>query len=194
MRPVRLLLLLIAGLAVGYVSCFIFDLSHVDAQGVGLFTTSATGTRTNCAQLTGSVTGQTWCFEGSSNQVKVWNGTTFATVSLNNQVPLSFLIGSQVNTINDYFRYTPSGTNQQVGLFLDMTATNTLSSVGFFRIPFAIRSQTGGGTSADGVEGMNIVVQQNAADDVAFGNGLELAFNNLKRNDPLNPVDRNHYG
>jgi hypothetical protein len=193
-KTTRLLLLLLAGLILGFLICFFVPMPYVDAQGVGIFTTAATGTRTNCSQLTSPITGQTWCLDGASQQIMVWNGTAYSTVTLGNTQPFVYTIGAQTNMINDYFLYTATGTQQQVGLMLDMVATNTESSTGFFRIPFVVRCQTGGGTGADGCEGMNAIVQQNAADDVAFLSGLEIAVNNLKRNDPLNPIDRNHYG
>src|SRR2546425_10020300 len=41
------------------------------AQGVGIFS------RTLCTSLTSPVVGQTFCFEGTTNTLKVWNGTTW---------------------------------------------------------------------------------------------------------------------
>lgn len=102
-------------------------------------------------------------------------------------------INGQNNLLENKIAPAASGAVQQVGLYLSMTGSTTLPD-GIFRIPLALRAQTGGGAGADDIEGMNIAVQQNLADDVAFCSGLELSFNNLKRNDPLNPVDKNHYG
>ena len=199
-RAVRLLLVLTIGIVVGFVAAFALWLTvgpiPADAADVGLFTTSSTGSRTNCEAITGPISGQTWCFEQATGQMRVYFNGAWATVSLNNQAPISYTIGGQSNRVNDYIVYAASatGSNQHVGMFLDMTATNTLSA-GFFRIPLGVRVQTGGaGGTADGIIGLNIIAQQNSADSIAFVNGLELSFNNNKRNDPLNPTDQNHFG
>jgi hypothetical protein len=102
-------------------------------------------------------------------------------------------IGGQTNLVHLSVLPTASGAVQEAAFYsrIDGIATGGSS---IFRIAGVFEAQTGGGTGANGVVGLNVTVQQNAADDVAFGSGLELAFNNLKRNDPLNPVDQNHYG
>src|SRR6059036_4007716 len=104
MRAVRFLLLLLVGLAVGYVSCFIFDLSHVDAQGVGIFGTSATGTRINCSQITSPVQGQTFYFDQKTNTLQMYNGTAFAPVTATGfGTNLSPIGAAQLNTVNYLF-------------------------------------------------------------------------------------------
>lgn len=99
----------------------------------------------------------------------------------------------QTNFINNEFLPTSTGSVQQIGLSVEMTGIAT-GGANIFRIPLYLGAQTGGGAGANGVVGFNVVIQQNSADDVAFLNGLEMVVNNLKRNDPLNPVDQNHFG
>jgi hypothetical protein len=99
----------------------------------------------------------------------------------------------QSNLFSAYHTPTSVGTVQQVGFGIEMTGIAAGGS-SVFRIPLFIGAQTGGGVGANGLDGINIVVQQNAADDVAYLNGAEIAFNNNKRDDPLNPTDQNHYG
>ena len=164
------------------------DLPPAYGQGVGIYS------RSDCTTITSPVAGQTWCFDQTARTLRVYTGSAWATVTLGNATPQTMIVGTSTETVNNYVVYVATGTLQQLGLFLDMVGSNTESNVGQFRIPLVVRAQTGGGVNADGLDALNIIVQQNAADDVAYLNGIELAFNNLKRNDPLNPTDRNHYG
>ncbi len=99
---------------------------------------------------------------------------------------------SQTNFINNQITPTATGSVQQVALSIELTGIAT-GGANVYRIPLFVGAQTGGGAGANGIIGLNMAVQQNSADDVAFINGFEFAFNNLKRDDPLNPVDQNHY-
>lgn len=121
------------------------------------------------------------------------DGTQKATVALTSAKDTKTAIGGQTNTVNFYIKPVATGTVQEAAFWsrIDGIADGG-SSV--FRIAGVFEAQTGGGTGANGIDGLNVVVQQNVADDVAYVAGLELAFNNLKRNDPLDPVDQNHYG
>jgi len=62
------------------------------------------------------------------------------------------------------------------------------------RVAIYGQGQTGGG-GTNGVQGANLVVQQNAADAMALTIGLEIDVNNLKSDDPLDPTAaESHYG
>jgi hypothetical protein len=102
-------------------------------------------------------------------------------------------IGGQANVVGVHVQPTASGSVQQGALHARIDGTAAGGST-VFRLAGIFEAQTGGGVGANGVEALNLAVQQNAADDVAFLTGIELAFNNLKRDDPLDPVDQNHYG
>jgi hypothetical protein len=197
-RSTRLLLVLTLGIVLGFVAGFVLWLTvspiPADAQGVGFFGTSATGSRTNCDAITSPVSGQTWCTEAATGQIRVYFNGSWATVSVNNQQPIAYTIGGQANRVNDYFNYsaTATGTNQHVGMFLDMTATNTLTA-GFFRIPLGLRCVTGTVATPDGCIPLNVIAHQSST-AAAFVNGIEVSFNNELRNDLLNPTDFNHFG
>lgn len=123
----------------------------------------------------------------------VWgaSGITFSTpsgVTLGYNTVVS--INGQNNLVSNQIAPPATGTNQQLGLYLTMTGGSLLAP-GLFRIPLVSRAVTGG---SDGLDAANFVVQQNLADPACYLNGLEVTFNNLKRNDLLNPVDVNHYG
>lgn len=120
------------------------------------------------------------------------DGRLLPTVRTNGTVAFT-AIGGQSNIASMHFQPTATSTTQQAGLHIRMDGVAT-GGASIFRLAEAIEAQTGGGVGANGAECLNLTVQQNSADDVAFLTGIELAFNNLKRNDPLNPVDQNHYG
>lgn len=105
------------------------------------------------------------------------------------------VINSQNNLISNKIVPTATGSNQQLGLYLKMVGSTVLTA-GKFRIPLALRAETGGAGvgNAEGMDAMNIVVQQNSADSPCYLNGIELSFNNNKRNDALDPGDVNHFG
>jgi hypothetical protein len=116
LRAVRVLLLIVLGLIVGYVACFLFDLTRADAQGVGVFGTSATGTRTNCTQITSPVAGQTWCFDQSTSTLQAWTGTVWTPITIATGVAYG----------------TPTCTNncgQSAGSAPSIVGTNTASRI-----------------------------------------------------------------
>lgn len=78
---VRLLMCVVIGVVLGFLAaafiCFFVEPFPADAQGVGIFTTTATGSRTSCSQLTDPVTGQTICFDITQGAWTYWNGASF---------------------------------------------------------------------------------------------------------------------
>jgi len=142
------------------------------------------GSLTAALQLCKPATGEIGWDAAINNNFTILDASLTAT----NQTQV---INGQSNFVN--YNIAPStnaGTTQQVGLWLHLTGASSLGA-GNFRIPLFLSAETGG---SDGVIPLNIVATQRAADPVAFLSGLELAVNNLKRNDPLDPVDQNHFG
>jgi hypothetical protein len=129
-KATRVLLLIILGLVVGYVACFLFDLTRADAQGVGFFGTAATGTRTNCSQITNPVVGQTVCFEQSANKWKVWNGTTWV------QPPTDVINVRDFGAVDDGVTDSCAPSNNALQKAVD-AATSTSINGGIVYIPTA---------------------------------------------------------
>ena len=109
-------------------------------------------------------------------------------------IPVS---GGQDNLIDAFFHATPAARTdgiQSIALaaYTPGVATGSVSR-GRIAILGAAETSGGGGGGAP-IWGGNLIVQQNLADNKAQAIGLELAFNNLKGNDALDPADCNHYG
>lgn len=98
MRPVRTTLLVLAGYCLGAVVCLYVPMPRVDAQGVGFFGTSTSGTRTNCTAITSPVIGQTVCLDQAANVWKYYTGATQSTA----QWVASVASQSGVNNVKDF--------------------------------------------------------------------------------------------
>lgn len=90
------------------------------------------------------------------------------------------VINGQSNYIGNKIVPTLIGSNQQIGVYISMTGGAVLAA-GKYRIPLGLFVQTGGAAgSADGIEGFNVTVQQNAADAATANIGIEVDLNNNK--------------
>jgi hypothetical protein len=161
------------------------DLPPAWAQGVGIFSRATC----NESNLTGPVVGQTWCFDQTAQKLTVWNGSSFASVTLDNVATLTTIAG-----MTDYVNYAldvpPIGSSQQLGLYLHMQGSNTAAAANLYRIPLLILATTGGGAASattDSVEGLNVTVAQGSADKAAQVVGAEISFDNDKADDTITP-------
>lgn len=86
-REPRFLLVLIAGIILGFCAAFFIWLTvgpiPADAADVGLFTTSASGTRVNCTDISSPVAYQTWCFD-QGGAIQAYTLTGWATITTGN--------------------------------------------------------------------------------------------------------------
>lgn len=84
---VRLLMCVVIGVVLGFLAaafiCFFVEPFPADAQGVGIFTTTATGSRTNCASITDPVAYQTWCFD-QNGALQAYMLDGWATITIGN--------------------------------------------------------------------------------------------------------------
>jgi hypothetical protein len=188
-RTTRLLLVLIAGIILGFLACFgvwlVGPPIPADAQGVGVFGTAATGTRTNCAQITSPVQGQTFCFNQSTNELMVYNGAFFAPVTASAAVANISLVGAgQANLVNYLYAPTASGTTQQVGgAFTIAGAASQLIPGSAFRIALYAGAETRAGGEA--ILPFNVSAIARAADPVATVNMVQATLGNNQASSAL---------
>lgn len=133
-----LLIAAIAGLVLGFILCgiiaFLLPPIPADAADVGLFTTSATGSLTNCTQITSPVAFQTWCFD-RTGELRVFTGNNnggWATISVAPIIATRTLVATSVPTCVNNCGTSPSVTGTMPAFRV------TIGSTGFPRSPFLV--------------------------------------------------------